>query len=356
MTQARIPVVVAGAGFGCRIQVPALKAAGFEVAALVGADPARTRERAGLYGAPHAFTDLDEAIAATGARAVAVATPPHTHAALTLAAVARGCHVICEKPFARDVAEAKAMLDAAERAGVVHFLGHEFRFDPVRVTFARTIAEGAIGRPRLANFTGLSTYMTSKSDMPDWWFDGADGGGWLGASSPHLIDWIRFSLGDFDSLSGAIATLTPEKGDADDTFAFRFRLKNGLEGVVQQSCTAIGPSVNVTRVVGSRGSIWLESQGLNISDPAARGAPAQEIKLADADGVRTVPIPADLALPPVPPLSADPRYGTTKWRQLVPVELPPNMRLCEAFAARIEGRDLPHPVSPPSPTASPPCR
>jgi predicted dehydrogenase len=147
MASGKIPVVVAGTGFGCRIQIPALRAAGFEVAGLVGADAGRTLERAELNGVGGAFTDLDEAISRTGAKAVAIATPPHTHGPLTLAAIARGCHVLCEKPFARDAGEAKAMLDAAERARVVHMLGHEFRCDPVRVTFARTIAEGAIGVP-----------------------------------------------------------------------------------------------------------------------------------------------------------------------------------------------------------------
>jgi predicted dehydrogenase len=348
MASGKIPVVVAGTGFGCRIQIPALRAAGFEVAGLVGADAGRTLERAELNGVGGAFTDLDEAISRTGAKAVAIATPPHTHGPLTLAAIARGCHVLCEKPFARDAGEAKAMLDAAERARVVHMLGHEFRCDPVRVTFARTIAEGAIGVPKLANFTSLITYMAKASDMPPWWFNEEDGGGWLGATSPHLVDWIRFSLGDFDSLSGGLATLAPQNGEADDTYAFRFRLKTGLEGIVQQAAAASGPPISINRVVGTKGAIWIESRSFSIVEAQGARTHAQEIKIADAEGTRTVPIPADLALPAIPPLSADPRHETTKWKQLVPVELPPYMRLCEAFHAAIEGRAFPYPV--PMPT------
>jgi len=348
MSSGKIPAVVAGTGFGCRIQIPALRAAGFDVVGLVGADAQRTRERAELNGVANAFTDLDEAISRTGAKAVAIATPPHTHGALALAAIARGCHVLCEKPFARDLAEAKAMLDAAERAGVVHMLGHEFRFDPVRVTFARLVADGAIGVPKLANYTSLITYMAQASDMPPWWFNEEDGGGWLGATSPHLVDWIRFSLGDFESLSGGLATLAPQNGEADDTYAFRFRLKTGLEGIVQQAAAASGPAVSINRVIGTKGAIWIESQGLNISDPTARRTGAQEIKIADADGTRTVPVRADLTVPAIPPLSADPRHETTKWKQLVPVELPPYMRLCEAFHTLIEGGALSHPVPPPT--------
>jgi predicted dehydrogenase len=334
MASSNIPVLIVGTGFGCRIQVPAFRAAGFDVVGLVGADAKRTRERSESNGIPGAFTDLDEAITKTGAKAVAVSTPPHTHGRLTLAAIARGCHVICEKPFAKDAAEAKSMVAAAERAGVINLMGHEFRFNPERTTMARVIASGAIGEPRFACFTGFIPYVVGdKLDMPVWWFDEEVGGGWLGASSPHLIDWIRFTLGDLESLSGAVTTLAPKNGDADDSYAFRFRMKSGLEGVVQQSAAAWGPPIDIARVMGTKGSVWVE------------GA---EVKLSDREGARTVPIAEELRLPPIPPLSADPRQETPKWKNLIPIELPQYVRLCEAFRALVEGRkpatDIPLPT------------
>src|SRR5690606_33292026 len=143
-----IPALVVGTGFGCRIHVPALRAAGFEVVGLVGTNPERLARRAEKNGIARTFTDLDEAIARTGAQVVTIATPPNTHAELTLAAIARGCHVVCEKPFAFDAAEGQAMLDAAEKAGVVHMVAHEFRWLPDRALFGRAIAEGLIGEPR----------------------------------------------------------------------------------------------------------------------------------------------------------------------------------------------------------------
>ncbi len=326
MTHSPIPVLVVGTGFGCRIQVPALRAAGFEVVGLVGADAQRTRERAQANDIEHAFTDLDQAIASTTARAVAISAPPHNHCSLTLAAIARSCHVICEKPFARDVAEARAMFDAAERASVIHLVGHEFRFDPARVTMMRSIAAGAIGTPKLATFTSLIPYLVGRTQMPSWWFDHQAGGGWLGASSPHLIDWIRFTLGDFESLSGALATLAPQNGSADDTYVFRFRLQSGVEGVVQQAAAAWGPAIDVVRILGTRGSIWIDGG---------------DVRVATADGTRVVPISSELSLPPIPTLSADPRNRSDKWQWLIPLELPPYIRLCEGFRDLIMGYERP---------------
>jgi predicted dehydrogenase len=181
MTEARPRALVVGTGFGCRIQLPALLGAGFDVVGLVGQDTARTAERASVNGVAASFTDLGEAIDATGAQVVAISSPPHAHAELSIAAFERGCHVLCEKPFAADLGEARAMLAAAEKAGKVHMMGHEFRFEPVRATIADAIGQGMIGEPHLANITILLPQLTtSESDMPDWWFDPGEGGGWLG--------------------------------------------------------------------------------------------------------------------------------------------------------------------------------
>ncbi|MBV8295793.1 MAG: Gfo/Idh/MocA family oxidoreductase, partial [Acidimicrobiia bacterium] len=132
--------VAVGTGFGCVTHVRALRAAGFDVKAVVGRDPDRTAERARQFGVPGAYTSLARALAdasAGGVDAVTVATPPLTHAPLVLEALAAGRHVLCEKPFARDAAEARTLLAAAQDAGVVHLLGTEFRWDAGQATLAR---------------------------------------------------------------------------------------------------------------------------------------------------------------------------------------------------------------------------
>ncbi|CAN7605853.1 Gfo/Idh/MocA family oxidoreductase [Phenylobacterium sp. LjRoot219] len=317
------PVLVVGTGFGCRIQVPALRAAGFEVVGLVGADPARTAERAAANGVAQAFVDLDEAITRTNAVAVAVAPPPHLHAPLVLTALARGCHVLCEKPFARDGAEARTMLQAAQRAGVVHLVGHEFRWTPERATLARAISQGRIGEPRFLTLTQFLQYASSSDvQLPPWWLDPQAGGGWLGAAGSHWVDWIRSWAGEFASVSAALPRVTCPQEGAEDSFVVRFRLANGAEGVLQQTAGAFGPLANTVRIAGTDGTAWLDGE---------------TVWIADRQGTQEAQTPPDLALPPPPPASSDPRQQTAEWQMLSYVELAPYTRLCEAWRSLIEG-------------------
>jgi predicted dehydrogenase len=136
-------VVVFGTGFGCFTHVRALRGAGFRVRAVVGRDVEKTRRRAKLFEVPEALVSVGDALALPDVEAVTIATPPHEHAAIAHTAIAAGKHLICEKPFARDVTEGEALVAAAVRAGVVALLGTEFRFDAGQATLARCIASGS---------------------------------------------------------------------------------------------------------------------------------------------------------------------------------------------------------------------
>jgi predicted dehydrogenase len=311
------PALVVGTGFGCRIHVPALRAAGFDVVGLVGTQADRTKRRAEAGGVPQAFTDLDAAITRTGAKVVTVATPPHTHAPLAMIALSRGCHVLCEKPFAKDLGEARAMLEAAGRAGVVHLVGHEFRWLPERALVARAVAAGLIGTPKLATFLQYIPFVADpEAKMPRWWFDTEAGGGWLGASGSHVVDQVRATLGEFASVSAVLPIVSAREAVAEDSYSLRFQLANGVEGVMQQTAGAWGPAASVTRVAGTEGTVWIES-----------GA----VKVANRNGTRDLPVPAELMLPPPPPPSDDPR------QRFSVLELGPYTRLCEVLRAAMDG-------------------
>ena len=326
---APIPALVVGTGFGCRIHVPALRAAGFEVVGLVGSNPGKTEKRAGQNGVARWFTDLDEAITRTGAELVTIATPPATHGRLALAAIARGCHVLCEKPFAFDAAEGRALLEAAEQAGIVHAVAHEFRWLPDRALFGRAIAEGLIGTPR---FLAMDQFIPFCADpatpLPKWWFDPAMGGGWLGAGGSHLLDQIRAWLGEITDISGRLFLVSDRESGADDSYSLRFAMANGVEGSMQQTAGAWGPMTTLWRCAGTHGTVWIDSG---------------KVMVADRSGTRELPVPEDLVLPPPPP-AADPASPN----RLSHFELGPFTRLAEALHAKISGRTFTPPVALPS--------
>jgi len=333
-TAAAPRAVVVGTGFGCRIQVPALRGAGFEVAALVGTDEARTRERAQANGVAGAYTDMARAVAESGAELVAISTPPYTHAALSIAALEAGCHVLCEKPFARDAAEARAMLEAAEKAGKVHMIGNEFRYVPQRAAVARAIAEGMIGEPRHATILQYSSFLTDfAEDFPEWWFDPDQGGGWLGASGSHVVDQTRSWLGEFDCVSASLGAVTMRRGPVDDSFSVHFRLESGVEGILQQTSGAHGQITEMNRVAGTEGTIWMDWNGVHF---------------ADRTGERDLPVPADLMLPEPPPLTGDPRLDRLDWKYMAEVEIAPYTELAKTLLAAMRGEPSPSPVPPAS--------
>jgi predicted dehydrogenase len=321
--------VVVGTGFGCYTHVRALRAAGFDVLAVVGRDPAKTAARAALFEVPAALTSLDDALAVPGVDAVTIATPPHTHGRLALQAIAAGRHVLCEKPFAATTEEARTVLAAAESAGVVHLLGTEFRWDPGQAGLARAVGSGMVGEPRMATWLmHVPVLAEPRATVPEWWADAGSGGGWLWAHGSQLIDQIRVTLGEFEGVSASLVHVVDRPSmSADDGFVVHFRMCSGAVGVMQSTAGDRGVLVE-TRVTGSTGAAWIEGVGA-------------KVKVATAEGVRTLPVPDDLQVDAAPPLPEG--ATTTTYEKMITfgVEYGPYVRLAGAFRDRIRGRPIP---------------
>lgn len=325
-----IGAVVIGTSFGVLTHLRAMRKAGIEVKAIVGRDLEKAQKRAELFDVPLGMTSLDEAISLPGVDLVAVATPPHTHHSIVLAAIAAGKHVVCEKPFARDAAEGQRMLEAAERAGIVHLLGTEFRWSTGQAVATRAIADGVIGEPRLATLLfQMPALADAKAEVPEWWRDEEEGGGWLGAYASHTIDQIRTTLGEFEGVSASVRTVAERSDEmpwtADDSYTVHFRTTTGVDGMLQSSSAARGPFAACTRFVGSTGTLWIEGDRVGV---------------ADASGERFLPVPDDLVMPPPEPPPGE--LLTTSYDMLhsMGMDLGPYTRLYEVCRDRIWGKEV----------------
>ncbi len=331
MSKKKIGAVIFGTNVGLNIHAFALKGAGVDVRALVGRDPEKTAHRAQFAGIPLALTSLEEALALPDVDLVSVKTPPHTHLEIVRAALAAGKHVVCEKPFARDVKQAEQMLALARESGLVHALGHEHRFDPWHTRAAMAVQEGLIGEPRMmTHILTLPMFASEGTVVPDWWMDVEQGGGWLGAHAVHMFDTTRFLLGsDLSGLSASLDTISQHGWTAEDSFSIHFRTVSGASGIIQSSISDMGPPLIQTRVAGTRGAIRIENG---------------KVFLVDPDGERELEISEALRLHNMQPQTHE--FIETTYDQLCAGanNIGPYTRLYESVIETIQGRELTHPT------------
>lgn len=316
---------VVGTGFGVITHVRALQAAGVEVRALVGRDQEKAAKRAALFDIPLATNDRRDAFATDGVDIVAVTSPPHTHAEVVLDAIAAGKHVLCEKPFARDLSEAREMLRAAEDAGIVHLLGTEFRFGQGQALLTRTVRAGMIGEPTLALFLlQLPTLTDAAAEMPAWWDDASQGGGWLGAYGTHVIDQVRTTMGEIERVSATLQKLSPRPMTSEDTYTIHLETESGATALLHSSCAVGGQFLVAAKVTGSEGSAWLQGE---------------EVWIDTGCGPTQVPAAEDLPLVPPVPAPGELFHTSYDMWHATGMDLAPYTRVYEIMRDRVLGRE-----------------
>lgn len=212
-------VGIVGSGFGARAHVPAFSAHNdFDVVAI--ASPHSAQRIAKERKIPNAFSSCDELLRGCDVDVISIAGPPFTHHDDVLAALAAGKHVICEKPFALDAAQAQAMLEAARRAGTATAVMHEFRWVPQRLAVKELIENDHLSPLREIEITQLSNRLRSHVQRPrSWWFQRECGGGMAGALLSHLIDSANWLAGRAPVRStGYLRTANPQRTDQQGTF------------------------------------------------------------------------------------------------------------------------------------------
>ncbi len=331
--------VVVGTGFGLFTHVRALRDAGFEVRAIVGRDRERTAQRAAPLGIPLASDNLEQVLADDPAiRLVTVATPPHAHYKPVMQAIAAGRAVMCEKPFAKDLAQAREMLAAAEAAGVVHALGAEFRFDSAQALLRRVVKDGAIGDPLMFVRLYQQPGGVDEEPLADWWTDAAQGGGFLGAFGTHMIDQVLSTLGPIKAVSAILRKLSRNRPEmtSDDYYNIQFVTESGCRGVIEAAMAFPGPFVMATKVAGTKGAAWVQSG-------AAFGEPEQ-VWVRDAQGERQIPMPPELLNPaPEPfPISELIQTEMDRWHTQG-FDVAPYAKLFGQLKAKIVGGTAPLP-------------
>ena len=162
-------VGIVGLGFGAQVHLPAFQSEGWEVAAVCSRHADKARAVADAAGVADICTDPMELVAREDISAVAISTPPRTHHPITMAALAAGKHVLCEKPFAMSAAEAAQMRDAAAKRGLAGMVAHEFRYAPQRAYVKQLLRGGYVGRFTMCTIElFLDRYVTAQPRALTW--------------------------------------------------------------------------------------------------------------------------------------------------------------------------------------------
>jgi predicted dehydrogenase len=231
--------------------------------------PERAEAMAKLFGAERIYSDPQALIDDPDVEMVDVCTPTDTHLPLSLAAIAAGKHVLCEKPLARDASSAFIAARAAELKGVRTKLGFTFRYSPAIRQIQTWVRDGTLGE----------IYHVHGLEQNSQWLDpheplrqvpeGADWNQLIPSSivgyGSHLLDLVRWCAGEFKSVASTMKNFVPRRIvrgfegmqniQVEDGAVALVEFASGAHGILQTSYIAVGnyPGVEL-RIYGSKGA------------------------------------------------------------------------------------------------------
>lgn len=217
----------------------------------------------------------EKMIDSTAVDLVDICTPNHLHMPIAVAAAKAGKHVLCEKPMARNAAEAEEMYNVARRAGIVHMIIFNYRFVPAIALAKAFIQGGKVGAIRHFNAVYYQDWLTDPQFPITWRHDAkASGSGAHGDMNAHIVDLARYLVGEFSSVTGIQKTFISERplsdgkgtGEVttDDATSFLATFENGAVGSFQATRLAPGRK-NFLRleIFGSRGGLGFNLERMN---------------------------------------------------------------------------------------------
>ena len=240
----KLRVAVAGTSFGGQIQIPVFQTHDrTRVVAVSSGRMERAAETAKQHEIPAHYTNFEEMLDKERPDIVSIVTPPNHHFPMTMAALSRGIHVLCEKPFAMNVEEAQKMKAAADQTPVIAMVDYEFRFLPAIRHLIDLLDQGYVGEIRMVDFMVHFGVRSEPADRPwDWWSDENSGGGLLGAFGSHTVDRLRLLLGPPKRLFCDLATFVKQRSDqtvtSDDSYSLLLESQSGARASVQMSLAA----------------------------------------------------------------------------------------------------------------------
>jgi len=250
----RVRVGIVGAGWMAGQHAATLQRLdGVDVVAVCDLDDKRARE---LAGKAATYTDWRQLIARETPDALFICTPPLAHREVAVAALEQGIHVYLEKPIARGLEDARAIVDAAAKSKAVCAVGYQYRaievLDDLRA---------ALDGQEVGFLIGIGTGPTKSRP---WFVDRLQGGGNLLERASHQIDLVRAIGGEVVAVKAAaskvlLAQSEGRQGDIDDAASLVLSFAGGGLAAIQIAWTRDDlPSTYTLDILGSDSSLHLD--------------------------------------------------------------------------------------------------
>jgi 1,5-anhydro-D-fructose reductase (1,5-anhydro-D-mannitol-forming) len=254
-----------------------LKSTGSRITACLGSSLEKGKAFAERFGVERVHGSLDAMMADPNVDAVYVATPNAMHREAVLAAARAGKHVLCEKPFALHVAEAREMSEACKRAGVVLRVAHQLRLEEV-VVRAREIARSG----RLGRIAAISIERASAMPPRTTWRRDVRQSGVVYDVGVHLIDKVQWLVGQRFAEVSAFTHPDRREGQPDDQIT--------ILGRMAEDCHAV---IRATREIGSaENNIVIEGSQATLVTSPLRFVDEHWLRVRDAKGTTEERFPA----------------------------------------------------------------
>ncbi|MFQ6549782.1 Gfo/Idh/MocA family protein [Aestuariibius sp. 2305UL40-4] len=234
---------------------------------IAASSPASSERYRAAYGFARAAANWQDLVADPGVEAVVIASPQKTHRAIAEAAFALGKPVFCEKPLGASIADAEAMVTAAETGGAVHMIGFNYVRTPATQFARQLISEGAIGK--VTWFRGEHTEdFYADPQLPASWRTDGEANGTMGDLAPHLINAALALMGPIESVMAEIETVHESRGGVpvtnDDQAQMLCRFTDGTRGHLYFSRIATGRKMGyIYEITGTRGAIRFNQEDQN---------------------------------------------------------------------------------------------
>jgi predicted dehydrogenase len=232
------------------------------LAAIADANTELGEDAARRYGFEKALPSWEAVAADPGIDAVSIVVGNVLHRPIAEALVAAGKHVLCEKPLAASLEDARAMVALEGSADVVTAVGYTYRRNPAVAAIREHVRNGELGETTLFQGRYWCDYACNPRGPLTWRFRGGPGSGALGDIGAHIIDTAEFVCGPIVSVSGGeISTQVPKRPlplgavvghqeapvssevsevENEDTATFSARFASGVQASFSVSRTAFG--------------------------------------------------------------------------------------------------------------------